>query len=92
MRTTLTLDPDVAQKLKARTSEEKSTLKEVVNQALRRGLSAPDRGRKKPFRVTPHSMGIRPGIDIHKLTQLADELETQEFVRRLSRSPKRKTS
>jgi hypothetical protein len=90
MRTTLTLDPDVAQKLKARVVEEKTTFKQVVNQFLRRGLSAPDKGAKKPFRVAARSMGFRPGVDIHKLNQLVDEMETQEFVRRLSRPTKRK--
>jgi hypothetical protein len=91
MRTTLTLDPDVAQKLKARTMQEKSTLKQVVNQALRRGLSVPEKGPRKPFRVIPYSMGVRPGIDIYKLNQLVSELETQDFVRKLSRATKRKT-
>ena len=90
MRTTLTLDPDVAQKLKARTAAEKTTFKRVVNQALRRGLSAPEKGAKKPFRVMAHSMGLRPGVDVHKLNQLADEMETQDFVRKLSRPAKRK--
>ncbi len=40
MRTTLTLDPDVAQRLKSRMAEQKATLKQVVNEALRRGLAA----------------------------------------------------
>ncbi|HEV2201368.1 MAG TPA: hypothetical protein VGR73_16235 [Bryobacteraceae bacterium] len=90
MRTTLTLDPDVAQKLKARTAEEKTTFKQVVNQALRRGLNAPEKGARRPFRVAAHSMGVRPGVDVHKLNQLADEIETQDFVRKLSRPAERR--
>jgi hypothetical protein len=88
MRTTLTLDPDVAQKLKARTLEQQTTFKQVVNEAIRRGLKAPDRARK-PYRVTSYSMGLRPGIDPDKLNQLAGELETQEFARKARRAAKR---
>lgn len=78
MRTTLTLDPDVAQSLKARMAGRNATLKQVVNEALRRGLSAEAQRPKKPFRVVSHSFGFRPGIDTDKLGQLADELETQD--------------
>jgi hypothetical protein len=38
MRTTLTLDDDVAALLRRIQSERKASLKEVVNEALRRGL------------------------------------------------------
>ena len=88
MRTTLTLDPDVAQKLKTRSAEQKSTFKKVVNEALRKGLSAPSKETGKPFRVTPRSLGLRPGIDPHKLNQLADELEVQSFASRARRGGK----
>jgi len=77
MRTTLTLDPDVAQELKARAERTHTTLKRVVNEALRRGLSAERRPKVAAFRVAPHSFGFRAGVDTHKLGQLADELESQ---------------
>ena len=78
MRTTLTLDPDVAQSLKARMASRNATLKQVVNEALRKGLSVEPQRPRKPFRVVSHSLGFRPGIDTDKLGQLADELETQD--------------
>jgi CRISPR/Cas system endoribonuclease Cas6 (RAMP superfamily) len=90
MRTTLTLDPDVAQTLKSRLSESKATLKEIVNDALRRGLSVESQRPKKPFRVTSYSLGFRPGIDTDKLGQLADELETQAFAAKAARGNKRR--
>jgi len=77
MRTTLSLDPDVAQKLKLRMEAEKATLKQVVNDALRRGLNGETQKPSKPFHVVAHSFGFRAGIDIHKLNQLADDLETK---------------
>ena len=83
MRTTLTLEPDVALKLKRRMAAKKLTLKAAVNQALRVGLAAEDLPARKPFRVEPHSFGFRPGIDQDKLGQLADQLEDEEIIRKL---------
>lgn len=80
MRTTLSLEPDVAERLKRRMASEKATLKQVVNDALRRGLSVETPKPSKPFHVVAHSFGFRPGIDIHKLNQLADDLETQAMA------------
>jgi hypothetical protein len=81
MRTTLTLEPDVAQKLKRKISEKKITLKEAVNQALRAGLAS-----EKPatvrFKVTPFRIRLRPGIDPDKMNQLVDELEAEQHLRK----------
>jgi hypothetical protein len=86
MRTTLTLDPDVARLLKEKATDRGSTFKKVVNDALRRGLRAESKPPRKRFRVTPHLSGFQPGIDPRKLNQLADELETQAIAARLERS------
>ncbi len=86
MRTTLTLDPDVAIKLKKRMADKKLTLKETVNQALRYGLKAVEKEKKRaPFKVIPHSFGFKPGIDLNRLNQLVDELEAEDYVRKMSR-------
>ena len=82
MRTTLTLDPDVARQLKARAAAEELPLKEVVNRALRIGLNAVEKPPAKKFQVEPHSFQFKPGIDLDKLNQLVDELEVDEFVRK----------
>jgi hypothetical protein len=80
MRTTLTLDPDVAIKLKSRVVEQKAPLKEVVNAALRRGLSQDSQSRPKRFRVQPHSLGLKSGVDASRFNQLLDELDVETFV------------
>ena len=56
--------------------------KQVVNEALRRGLS-PDAVKDRPseYRVTPHHSGLAPGIDPLKLNQLNDQLESDAFAR-----------
>ncbi len=75
MRTTLTLDDDVAQKLADLAKESNATFKVIVNDALRRGLGemAPP---QPPFVVQPHAGGLRPHIDDRRLNELAWEPES----------------
>jgi len=64
MRTTLTIDEDVATQLKRLQRSREASLKELVNDALRRGLrdmaTAPPKG--KPFRTQTFNAG-KPLID-----------------------------
>ena len=85
MRTTLTLEPDVVLKLKKRMAARNLTLKEAVNQALRAGLAADEASARVRFKVEPHDFRFKAGIDLDKLNQLADELEAEEFSRKLRR-------
>ena len=82
MRTTVTIDPDVERRIKDRMAREKLSMKQVINEGLRRGLTASPVPEREPFRVEPHSFGLRPGIDQDKLNQLADELDVLEFAAR----------
>lgn len=81
MRTTLTLDDDVADSLKEQARLLNMPFKRIVNDALRRGMSPGVQEDRPVFRVTPLSGGFRPGVDLLKLNQLNDELETQSFAR-----------
>lgn len=68
MRTTVTLDDDVAAKLRDEMSRSQRSMKEVLNTFLRRGLEAPrDEDFVKPFRFDARSMGLRAGIDLDDL-------------------------
>ncbi len=81
MRTTLTLDDDLAGLLKQRARELGIPFKEVVNRTIRTGLGATAKPRSGPaLKTIPHSFGFRPGIDLDKLNQLADELEADAFA------------
>ena len=81
MRTTLTLDDDVAAILKKRARQLGVSFKEMVNAAIRAGLGEASRSASKPPpRTEPHSFGLRPGIDMDKLGQLVDELEVEELA------------
>ncbi|MGH6784709.1 MAG: hypothetical protein ACREBP_08830, partial [Sphingomicrobium sp.] len=93
MRTTLTIDDDLAGLLKQRARELGIPFKEAVNRTIRAGLgesSKPRRGAAP--KTAPHSFGFRPGIDLDKLGQLADELEAESFASssRHSRDPARR--
>jgi hypothetical protein len=84
MRTTLTLDFEIAERLRAEADLGKRSFKEIVNDALRRGLGLEKTPLQKPFEVIPHSSPFLPGVDPGKLNQLADELEATEFLRKNS--------
>ena len=85
MRTTLTLEPDVARRLEEETKRKGRGLKAVVNEALRRGFGLPTASEPPPeFKVEPHSYGFKPGIDLDRINQLADEIEAQETARKLA--------
>lgn len=75
MRTTVTLDEDVAALLNDEMKRTDRSFKQTLNDALRRGLRTAAQNRK-PFQVRPHSFGVKPGVDLDRLNQLADELET----------------
>jgi hypothetical protein len=86
VRTTLTLDRGVAERIKSEMHRTGKGLKATVNEALRRGLRMPGRPVRPPrFEVQPHAFGFRPGIDLDRLNQLEDELEADERARRLAR-------
>ena len=82
MRTTLTLDNDIADSLREQARLLDRPFKQVVNDTLRRGMSPVVQEDRPVFRVVPLSGGFRPGVDLLKLNQLNDELETQAFTER----------
>jgi hypothetical protein len=83
MRTTLTLDDDLAAILEQERGRKGMTFKEIINCTLRRGLSAEQVPLpSSPVVTRPHSFGFKPGVDLDKLNQLTDELEAEAFASR----------
>ncbi len=75
MRTTLTLDDDLAALLRQQANTLGVSFNDTVNRTLRAGLSQETASCDVPAPKTiPHSFGFRPGVDLDKLNQLADEL------------------
>ncbi len=79
MRTTLTIDDDLAAQIQEQRRRHGHSLKRVINALLREGLqSRQERPRAKKYRTKVHKLGLRPGFDPVKLNQLVDELEIEE--------------
>ena len=78
----MTLDEDVAAKLKQTARERGVSFKVAINDAVRTGLQSESRP-SRPFKVVSSPMGVRPGINLDKALTLADELEDEEIVRKL---------
>jgi hypothetical protein len=85
MRTTLTIDDQIAKTLKALAHRSGKPFKQVRNETLRAGLAARQApARAKPYRLKPVSLGgVLPGVDLRKALQLAATLEDEGIVRKL---------
>ena len=82
MRTTLTIEDDLAHRLRERARLLNLPFKQVVNDALRRGISPAASHEPAPrFKVNPIHSGFAPGVDPLKLNQLNEQLETEAFAR-----------
>lgn len=80
MRTTLTLDDDVTVQLERLRRARNASLKQLVNEALRRGLqemSAPPKKRKK-FRTRTSHMG-KPLINLDNTAEVLAFIEVEDF-------------
>lgn len=77
MRTTLSLDEDVAAQLEAWRTQQNLTLKQAVNSALRRGLNDLSRPKaRKPFRTKPIDMGRCRFASLDNIWEVLDEIES----------------
>jgi len=93
MRTTLTLDDDLAGLLKQRARELGIPFNEAVNRTIRAGIGEATATRRDPApKMISHSFGFRPGIDLDKLGRLADELQAEAFAEKIHDSAGRKRS
>ncbi|MBP9665298.1 MAG: hypothetical protein KBD94_11805 [Pyrinomonadaceae bacterium] len=76
MRTTLTIDDDVAAKLKRiKRDEPEKPFKVVINEILRRGLNGEPPKAKKRFRVEAFHVGLREGLSYDNIEELLDIVE-----------------
>jgi Ribbon-helix-helix protein, copG family len=81
VRTTLTLDDDVAALLQRRAAQTGLPFKQVVNEAIRHGLEP--RTHPVDVVVPTFELRLRPGIDLDRARHLAAAMEDEEIARRL---------
>jgi len=85
MRTTLTLDDDLARLLRELARSGDLSFKQVVNDTLRAGLAAHEREPEpRVYRLRPSHLGkLQPGIDLRHALHLADALDDEARQRKL---------
>ena len=82
VRTTVTLDDDLAAELQRLARERGAGFKEVLNAVVRRGL----RGEQgaETYTVPARPLGLRPDVDLTKALDLAADDEDAETLRKLA--------
>jgi hypothetical protein len=84
VRTTLTLEDDLARALREEARRSGRPLKGIVNETLRAGLAARRSPAARRYRLTPVSLGgVVPGVDLDKALRLAEALEDESTARKL---------
>lgn len=80
MRTTLTIDDDVAVQIERLRRERAQSLKDVVNDALRRGLQEMQARPKprEPFRTKTYDMG-EPLVNIDNVAEAIAYAEGEDY-------------
>ena len=77
MRTKLTLDDDIAAKLKAESRRAGRPFREIVNKTMRRGLASQRSATHwEAFEVTARDLGeMKPRISLDNIAQLIEQVE-----------------
>ncbi len=88
MRTTVRVDDELLEQLKAQARKEKVSVTRLLNRALKAGLAAGGARRRAPpaYHERVHAMGVpRLALDrLDKALALAAALEDEEIVRELT--------
>ena len=74
-RTTVTLEDDVVRRLETQAQRTGRPFKDVLNDAVRRGLDEALRPVLAEFQVDARDMGVLPGVDFDDIGGLLDQLE-----------------
>ena len=92
MKTTLTLDDDVADFLKEQCRLQSKPFDLVANETLRRGMESPARPQSAsdggkdfslpPFKVVPNHSGFAPGVDPNNPKRFLDDLDVEDYLRK----------
>ncbi len=80
MRTTITIDDDIASALKPLLKKQGGKLKVVINSLLRKGLGL---HKKKKVEITTVALNIHTGIDHTHFNRIAGELLDQDLIKKL---------
>lgn len=82
MRTTLTLDDDIANKLQAKARTTGKSFKQALNDTLRLGLALQSKLSNEtptPFSVRSRSLGIKEGVNYDNIGELLERIEGEDY-------------
>lgn len=81
VRTTVTLEADVASRLHEQVRKTGRPFKDVVNGLLRRGLAATEQEpAQTPFVVRPFPMGLRAGLSYDSISDLLEAVDGPDHL------------
>ena len=80
MRTTLTLDADVAAKARKSAARLRKPFKKIVNEALRIGLDQILKPAAKRYRTKPRPLGLRTGLSYDNIAELLARAEGEDHA------------
>jgi predicted transcriptional regulator len=83
MRTTVTLDPDLAIRLRELARQRRVSFRSAINGAIRAGL-ATEIEATRSYREKSRELGVQPGIDLIKALRLAATLEDDATIQKLA--------
>jgi hypothetical protein len=85
MRTTIRVEDELLERLKAQAQKEKVSLTRLINRTLKAGLQtdAAHRPKRAIYRERPYALGT-PRVPLDKALDLAAALEDDEVVRKLA--------
>ena len=85
MRTTLTLDSDAVRLIKAEVRRRSASFKQVVNDAIRRGLSGAPKASRARVKHRVFSTKLAAGVDAKGFNRWVDELDVEERLEKPAR-------
>jgi hypothetical protein len=82
VRTTITLDEDVDDKIKQRMRETGASFKQTVNEMIRHGWFAAQKAKSAPpFKVQAYPLKEREGLSYDNIEELLDQIEGPDRLR-----------
>jgi len=78
IRTTVTLDDDVLERVKRESRSRGASFRDTLNDLLRTALSIQSRPRRRTLKIEPVPMGYRPGLNYDNVESLLEYGEGEQ--------------
>jgi len=88
MRTTVTLDPDVAAKVKSEMKKSDLTFKQAVNNLIRKAPNSNGKKPVNPFTKWARPLGFKLGNEWNSASKYLDKLDLEIFIEKQRRMDK----